>query len=164
MKRLLSLFFFCGVAIDTFAQCTIFTPTISLGSNSVSASPTFLGNRIGLDRTPELTITSGTLTISIANANTCSNWEVSVVRDNTINTDLKFYVIRTSEGIGALDSSIEAASLANYVEITTLPQTFIKGVNNRTLIQISYKITGISVKMDASTYLSNITFSVTGTP
>ena len=164
MKRLLSIFFFCSVAIDTFSQCTIFTPTISLGSNSISASPSFLGNRIGSDRTPELTITSGTLTISIANSNTCSNWEVSVVRDNTINTDLRLYVIRTSEGIGAPDSSIEQASLANYVEITTIPQTFMRGVNNRSSIQISYKITGISVNMDASRYLSNITFSVIGTP
>jgi hypothetical protein len=164
MKRLLSIFFFCSVAIDTFSQCTIFTPTISLGSNSISASPTFQGNRIGSDRTPELTITSGTLTISIANANTCSNWEVSVVRDNTINTDLRLYVIRTSEGIGAPESSIEQASLANYVEITALPQTFMRGVNNRSSIQISYKITGISVNMDASRYLSNITFSVIGTP
>jgi hypothetical protein len=164
MKRLLSLFIFCGVAIDTFSQCTTYTPKIILGSNSISASPTFLKNATGLDRTPDLTITSGTFTIDIANTNTCSNWEVSVVRDNTINTDLKFYVIRTSEGIGTPDSSIEAASLANFVEIKTFPQTFIRGVNNRTSIQISYKITGISVKMDASTYLSNITFSVTGTP
>jgi hypothetical protein len=63
MKRLLSLFFFCGVVIDTFSQCTIFTPTISLGSNSISASPTLLKNAIGADLTPDLT---GTLTISIA--------------------------------------------------------------------------------------------------
>jgi hypothetical protein len=46
------------------------------------------------------------------------------------------------------------------VEIKTIPQTFMRGVNNRSLIQISYKITGISVNMDASTYLSNITFSL----
>jgi hypothetical protein len=164
MKRLLILFFLCIVSIDTFSQCTSFTPTISLGSNSISASPTFQGNRIGSDLKPELTISSGTFTISIANANTCSNWEVSVVRDNTIKTDLRLYVIRTSEGIGAPESSIEAASLANYVEITTLPQTFMRGVNDRSSIQISYKITGISVITDVSSYLSNITFSVIGTP
>lgn len=103
MKRLLYLFFFCGVALDTFSQCS---PRISMGafSSYVSESPpTFLANQIGLDypsTSSDLIIDkSGAITISIANADACSRWEVSVNKiDNTINTGLRFYVQRVNDG------------------------------------------------------------------
>jgi hypothetical protein len=169
MKQILYLLFFCGVATDIFAQCYTYTPTITVSSSSISESPpSLISNEIGLDYpstsknliVPKL----GIFTIDINNSNTCPGWVVSVARDNNSNTDLKFYVIRTSDGNPSTGSSIEAASLANYVEITTNPQTFMRGVNNRTKIQIKFKITGISVILDAKAYLSNITFSVIGTP
>jgi hypothetical protein len=165
MKRLLYLFFFCGVATGSFAQCSTFTPSINVSSSSISESPpTFLSNQIGSDypsTSKDLIIPqSGTFTISISNANTCSNWVLSVRTDNT--TGLRFYVQRTNDGGVTPPPGASISGGLNFLELTAVNQPFFNGVKDRYFIQIRYKITGISVIMPASNYLSNITFSITG--
>lgn len=169
MKLLLYLFFLCGVALDTFSQCS---PRISMGafSSYVSESPpTFLANQIGLDypsTSSDLIIDkSGAITISIANADACSRWEVSVNKiDNTINTGLRFYVQRVNDGGITTTPGASISDGLSFIELTSVNRIFFNGAKDRNTIQIRYKITGISVIMPASNYLSNITFSVTGTP
>ena len=157
------LFFFCGVAIDTFSQCPN-SATIRLSSTSVSGSTSFPTDKIGLDypiTNSDITLNSGIITISIENADTCLGWDVSVKRsDNTINTGLSFSVVKTSDGSGFSGSSINPIGLVPRT-IETFEQSFFTGVKNRTSITINYKISGISVTMDAATYLSNIIFKIT---
>lgn len=110
MKRILYLFFFFGVAIDTFSQCS---PTISLiGSSLLESPPVFPTNRIGLDygNSDLLIDRPGNITVAIANADACINsWQVSVSRvDNTINTNLRFWVNKINDG-----SSISSGASIN---------------------------------------------------
>jgi hypothetical protein len=166
MKQLLYLIFFFGVSLDTFSQCS---PTISiLGSSFSESPPTFPTNRIGLDyEISDLLINRpGFITISIGNSNGCSSWQVLVERvDITRNTNLSFWVRKTNDGSSFTSgSSISPIGLTDFQEITLSSQSFMSGVKDRQSIQINYKISGISLLRKTSTYLSNITFSVTGTP
>jgi len=139
-------------------------------SSYISESPpTFLANQIGLDypsTSSDLIIDkSGDITISIANADACSKWEVSVYKtDNTTNTGLRFYVQRANDGGITPPPGASISDGLNFIELTGVNKPFFNGVKDRYLIQIKYKITGISVNMPASNYLSNIIFSVIGTP
>jgi hypothetical protein len=165
MKRLLCLYFLCGAAIDTFSQCS---PTISLIGSPLSESPTtFPTSRIGLDyASSELLIDRpGLITIAIANANSCSSWQLSVSRlDNTTNTDLQFWVNKTNDGSSSTSgASISPSGLTTFQEIQTYSQNFFSGVKNRTSIQISYKIIGISVNRRASTYSTTVYYTISGT-
>ena len=168
MKQLFYLYFFCGVSINTFSQCS---PMLSLasGSSFISESPpTFPTNRVGLDYASSELIIGGTgnITMNITNTNGCSNWQLYVSRvDNTSNTGLSFWVNKVNDGgitppPGAIISpnGVTAPQL-----ITGSPLIFFSGVKDRYLIQINYKIDGISVLKTASTYVTYIYYTISGT-
>lgn len=166
MKRLLCLFFFFGVAIDTFSQCN---PTINLVGNSlIESPPTFPTNRIGLDyaNSEVLIDRPGNITIAIANADACINsWQLSVSRvDNTINTDLRFWVNKVNDGSSSSSgASINPNGPSAFQEIQLSSQSLFSGVKNRQSVQISYKISGISVLKKVSTYSTTIYYTISYT-
>jgi hypothetical protein len=166
MKRLLYIFFFCGITIDIFAQGCY--PTISLVSSSISESPpTFPTNRVGLDYEKDYFLIGGatnTITIAIANADGCTQWQVSVYRaDNPNFAGLSYSVNKWSDGTSlSPGSSIDPIGVSPFLNIETYSQRFFSGVKNRELIKINYKISGISVKTNATQYNTTIYFTVSG--
>lgn len=166
MKRLLCLCFFCSVVIDTFSQCT---PTISLVGTSLSETLTTLASsRTGLDyESSDLTIarTAGNLTISIANSDGCSNWQLSV-SSVTINwnANLRLWVNKTNDGSTfSSGASIYPSGTTAYQEISLIPQNFFSGVKDRLSVQISYKISGMSVLIPVQTYSSTVYYTISAT-
>lgn len=163
MKRLLCLCFFCSVIIDAFSQCI---PTISLIGTSSSETLTALpSSRTGLDyESSDLTIarTQGNLTISIANSDGCSNWQVSVARVPILwNSNLRLWVNKTNDGSSfSPGASISPSGTTAYQEITILPQNFFSGVKDRLSVQISYKVSGMSVLIPVQTYSTTIYYTI----
>ncbi len=166
MKRLLCLCFFCSVVIDTFSQCS---PTISLVGTSLSETLTTLpSSRTGLDyESSDLTIsrTQGNLTISIANSNGCSNWQLSVSNTPiTWNSNLRLWVNKTDDGsTSASGASIYPSGTTAYQEVTSIPQTFFSGVKDRLSVQISYKVSGMSVLLPVQTYSTTVYYTISAT-
>lgn len=163
MKRLLYVCFFCSVIIDTFSQCT---PTISLIGTSSSETLTPLpSSRTGLDyESSDLIIarTQGNLTVSITNSDGCSNWQVSVASvPLTWNANLRLWVNKTNDGSSfASGASIYPSGTTAYQEITLIPQTFFNGVKDRLSVQISYKMSGMSVLLPVQTYSTTVYYTI----
>jgi hypothetical protein len=162
MKLLLYLCFFCGIVIDTFSQCS---PSISLVGSSLSqTSDALLSSRAGLDYNSDLLIerAPGNLTININNADGCSNWQLSVSKTSIVwDATLKIWVNKTYDGtVSAPGASISPGGTTAYQEITSFSQSFFSGVKSRSSIQISYKISGISVLLPAKAYSTTVYYTI----
>lgn len=163
MKPLLCLCLCFCVILDTFSQCS---PTISLvGTSSSQTLNTLTSSRVGLDyESRDLLIerTQGNLTISISNSDGCANWQLSVTSSPSVwNPNLRLWVSKTNDGsASAPGASIFPNGTTAYQEISAIPQNFFSGVKDRLSIQISYKISGMSVLIPVQTYSTTINYTI----
>ncbi|MFN3489779.1 MAG: hypothetical protein ACK4YV_11620 [Emticicia sp.] len=109
--------------------------------------------------------TTGNLTISISNSNGCTNWQLSVTSSPSVwNPNLKLWVNKINDGSASVSgASISPIGITAYQELTAIPQNFFSGVKDRLSVQISYKISGISVLIPVQTYSTTVNYTISAT-
>lgn len=108
----------------------------------------------GTDLTDTYESGSGATVVSIT---TGTSWRVDVSRsDNVWHADFTLHVQRTSDGTGV--GSISGGEA--YQGITATDTEFFSGSQDRTGIDLQYKLTGMSVKAGPQTYNTTVTFTV----
>lgn len=164
MKLLIYVCFFCSIVIDTFSQCT---PTISISGTTISQTYSALpSTRVGLDyENNDLIIQGSNINISIANSDGCSSWQLSVNRNFIVwDANLRLWINKINDGSSfATGASIYPNGTSAYQEITSFSQSFFSGVKDRLSVQISYKITGMSVLIPVRTYSATVYYTISAT-
>jgi hypothetical protein len=97
---------------------------------------------------------SGASTLAVTYS---GSWKVDISKTDTWwSPDLSLYVIRTSDGSGS--GSVSGG--LSYLEVSTVETEFITGTEDRTGLDVKYRLTGMSVGISPSTYSTSVTFTV----
>lgn len=96
--------------------------------------------------------------LEVDDAPPSNRWYV-VVRSSDINWhgDFTLYVKRTSDGTGPGDITDGTA----YIAIETVDSAFFSGTENRSNINVQYRLTGMSVSIPPGIYSTTVTYTVT---
>lgn len=163
MKIFLYLSFFCSIYFESFSQCT---QSISLIGTPLSQTvDAFPLAQTGLDySSTDLLIQRpiGSLTISVASSGCSLDWQVSVQKTSIVwDSNLRLWVNKVNDG-NSTDSGARISPIGTtaYQEVSTIPQTFFRGFRNRQSVQVSYKISGVSVLIPAQTYSTTVYYTI----
>lgn len=89
------------------------------------------------------------------------NWRVDVCRIDTIwHASFQLSIRRTNDGTGGFGAVFGGLA---YLQITTISQTFVTGIGNRTGITLQEQLGGVSVSIPVATYTTTIQYTVVDT-
>ena len=103
--------------------------------------------------------------LDILNVATTQDWKITVSKSD-INWPAAFipYVQRTSNGVpcGTCSGVNTITSPTGYMQVTNLEQDFVFGSGEVTDIDVQFRVTGISLTVDADNYSTEIIFTLYG--
>lgn len=119
----------------------------------------------GADLNGTLQTASNYNQLDILNVASTQDWKISVSKSD-INWPAAFvpYVQRTANGVpcGSCAGVNTITSPSGYLQITNLEQDFIFGSGEVTGIDVQFRVTGISLTVDADNYSTEIIFTLYG--
>ncbi len=111
----------------------------------------------GSDLTDAYVSSASATTISVTYA---GSWRIDAKRTDSIwHADYTLFGQRTSAGSG----SGSIAGGLSYQSISTSDATFFSGTQDRSSVDIQYKLTGMSVNAQPATYSTTVTFTMVST-
>jgi hypothetical protein len=130
----------------------------AVGGWSETIDATDLISGAGSDLTDTYESSSGATAVSITHP---SPWRVDIKRSDSVwHSNFALYAERTSDGSGS--GSISGGQA--YQEITTIDAEFFSGDQDRSSIDVRYRLTGMSVEAGPGTYSTTVTYTVVDTP
>lgn len=151
----------CSLQMD--AQLVI--SQLSNWQEDLDATDLLTPEEAGEDLNPTLQTVANYNQLDILNVASTQDWKITVSKSD-INWPAAFvpYVQRTSNGIpcGTCTGVNTVTSPAGFLQITNLEQDFVFGSGEVTNIDVQFRITGISLTVDADNYSTEIIFTLYG--
>lgn len=132
------------------------------GNWSQSIDKNNLTGGAGTNLTSTYTSAQNANQITITGAkNRNDRWQVTIRRiDTSWNSALQLLACRTSNGSG--DGSISGGQ--TFIQVTTSATTFFTGAGNRSSIAIQFQLSGASLQVSPSQYVTTIQYTIVDTP
>ena len=162
-KNILPIFILVMFSTQVNGQLVI--SQVSNWQEDLDATDLLTPEEAGEDLNPVLQTVANYNQLDILNVASTQNWKITVSKSD-INWPAAFlpYVQRTSNGIpcGTCSGVNTVTSPSGYLQITNLEQDFIFGSGEVTNIDVQFRVTGISLTVDADNYSTEIIFTLYG--
>ncbi len=165
-KRFLLLVCLCG----SFFLCSTASAQVIISSQtnwreSINENSLATPSEAGSDLTSVIETTTDFNLLNIQNVANTTNWKVSISRQD-INWPSAFtlQVRRNSSGLACAGCSglNLAKSPSSYLTIVPLETDFIFGTGEVTGIELQFKLSGLSLTVEANSYSTNVVYTLYG--
>ena len=75
--------------------------------------------------------------------------------------EISLQIRRTGQGVGLDLSEDSLIGGEEFLRLTSVPQVFMEGKNDKVLIPLQYEILNVSVKVPAKTYRTSVMYTIT---